>query len=322
MKKAKPRGTLQIFLAKLRDAWSACSIFVRHHWTATVLSAILAAIAWYGAHAVIPRTSSQAASALLSTEVQSLATLLGIMLVGIAILSSQATSEESRLVQLRPKYFELLRGGLEKKSDGMPFIEDLRKHYLKRIKERQLPEKVFPYDHPKYKTHKDLFLDICRLSQIVCENYGDENVGRQIEIDLAGLGYSQEEIIDRVVVMWYDLKNYPAKFLELVTDIFHPGNSTLYELNAGEFAERMWDETLNLRTETSIERLKNFEQFRSVWFRAGFGVYVLAIVTGLLSISSTSIENTWRPWLTASLVLGFLAIVFTVLLVHHLLRAE
>ena len=56
----------------------------------------------------------------------------------------------------------------------------------------------------------------------------------------------------------------------------------------GDFAERVWDETLNLRAETSLERLERFKQFRSVWFRTGFAVYILAMVSGLLAISSKS----------------------------------
>jgi hypothetical protein len=231
-------------------------------------------------------------------------------------------SEESRLLELRPKYYELLQHGLEKKRKGTPFIEELRTEYLRRIKERKLPRTVFPYDHPKYKTHKDLFIDICRLSDIVHDYFGLPTTNEHFESDLKDLGFSPEQVIDRVVIPWYEMKEKPADFLELVTDIFHPGNTTLYELGVGDFAERVWYETLNLRTETSIERLKRFEQFRSVWFRAGFAVYILAIVSGLLAISSTSNGVTSRPWLACSLLLGFLAIVFTVLLVHRLLRSE
>ena len=136
------------------------------------------------------------------------------------------------------------------------------------------------------------------------------------------LGFSSEQIIDLFVVPSYEIKDNPAEFLEITTDIFNPANTTLYELEAGDFSEKVWDETLNLRTETSLERLKRFKQFRSVWFRAGFAVYVMAIVSGILAISATSSDTTWYSWFTSALLLGFIAIVFTILLVHRFLRSE
>jgi hypothetical protein len=321
-KRVKTRKTVNALVKKLKEVWFDITIFFRVHWTVVLLIGLLTLIVAYWVRSVLPRTGQQAAQTLLSTEVQSLATLLGIMLVGIAVLWSQAMSEEGRLLEIRPKYYELLRHGLDRKREGTPFIEELRREYLRRIKERKVPRKVFPYDHPTYKTHKDLFLDISRLSDVLHDYYGLTGVSEHAESDLRGLGFSEEEFTDRVLVTWYDLKNDPTEFLELVTDIFNPANTTLYELDAGDFAERVWDVTLNLRTETSLERLKNFKQFRSVWFRIGFGVYVLAIVSGLLAISSTSSDLIWRPWLACSLFLGFIAVVFTVLLVHRLLRSQ
>ena len=68
-------------------------------------------------------------------------------------------------------------------------------------------------------------------------------------------------IINRVIVPWYRLRDEPTLFVEVVTSIFNPANTTLYHLGEGDFAERVWDVTINLRSETSLERLKNFTNF-------------------------------------------------------------
>jgi hypothetical protein len=145
-----------------------------------------------------------------------------------------------------------------------------------------------------------------------------------IERDLKELGFTETEITDGVFVRLYDLKSSSLEFLELVTDIFHPGNNTLYfELDGGRsLADRIWDLTLLQHTETSLNRVKQFRQFRSVWFRLGFGVYVLAIVTGLTAVSATTKLSMWRPLFIASLLLGLTAVVFTVIFVHGLVRSE
>lgn len=118
-------------------------------------------VAW--ARYLLPRADYQSAQWALSTEVESLATLLGIMLVGVTILWSQATGEEARLRELQPKYYELLRTGGNPAHNGPPVIEQLRLDYLKKIKARSLPRQVFQYEHPKYHKHRDLFVDMCRM---------------------------------------------------------------------------------------------------------------------------------------------------------------
>jgi hypothetical protein len=51
--------SLQSVLANpSREAWSECSIFVRHLWNATAFIAILSAIAWCGTGEVLPRTNA------------------------------------------------------------------------------------------------------------------------------------------------------------------------------------------------------------------------------------------------------------------------
>lgn len=169
------------------------------------------------------------------TEVESLATLLGIMLVGVTILWSQATGEEARLREVRPKYYELLRTGGNPAHTGSPVIERLRLDYLRKIKARSLPRQVFQYEHPKYRTHRDLFMDICRLSELVHEYCGMEKIFEILESDLKSLRFPEGEITDKVLVTWYDLKSDASEFLELVNEILTPGNATVYfELEGGQ----------------------------------------------------------------------------------------
>jgi hypothetical protein len=204
----------------------------------------------------------------------------------------------------------------------VPFIEVLRRDYLKAIKEHALPRDVFAYKHRKYKTHRDLFLDICCLTQVVFEHYSLPSNSEEIQSDLDGLRFSEKEITHRLFVASYDLKSDLAEFLELVTDIFNPANMTLYELEGGgDFGMKVWDETVTQNTQTSLERLKRFHRFRTIWFRSGLSVYVLAIATGLVALSATN-ATLWRPWLIAAMVLGFLALGFTVVFFHHLVRAK
>jgi hypothetical protein len=242
----------------------------------------------------------------------------------VTVLWSQAAGEEARLRELLPKYYELLRTGGNAGHDGPPAVETLRLDYLDKIKRRSLPRTVFPYKHEKYRKHKDLFIDICRVSELVHEHYGLGKIFEKLEDDLKSLRLSEEQITDKVLVTWYDLKSDPLEFLGLVTDIFHPGNNTLYfELEGGgEFVDKVWDLTLLQHTEPSLQRVKRFRQFRSIWFRTGFSVYVLAIVTGLAALSSTTSVSTWRPLFVVSMILGFGAVAFTIMFVHALLRSD
>jgi hypothetical protein len=149
-----------------QDRWFKLKLLVRFHWPALFLIILIVSIAAYWSRFLLPRADYQSAQLTMSTEVQSLAALLGIMLVGVTILWSQATGEEARLMELQPKYYELLRGS-DPAHNSPPAIERLRLDYLKKIKGHSLPRQVFPYKHPKYPRHRDLFLDICRLSDLV-----------------------------------------------------------------------------------------------------------------------------------------------------------
>ena len=84
---------------------------------------------------------------------------------------------------------------------------------------------------------------------------------------------------------------------------------------------KVWDETLKQNTETSLDRLKRFHRFRSIWLRSGLAVYVLAIAASLIALSATN-PTQWRPWLITSMLLGFLALAFTVVFFHQLVRAK
>jgi hypothetical protein len=310
------------FVKAVRNKWFNTTLFFRFNWPPLLLTALLGLLVAYWWRYLLPNADLQSTQWTLSAEVQGLAALLGIILVGVTILWSQAMSEEARLRELQHIYYELLRTGGKEKHVGMPFIEALRRNYLAGIKARALPRDVFPYEHRKYQTHRDLFMDICRLSQVVFEHYGLPSNSEEIQNDLKGLAFSENEITDKVLVAWYDLKSDAAEFLELVTDIFHPGKTTLYELEGGgDFGMKVWDETLKQNTETSLERLKRFHRFRSIWFRSGLAVYVLAIATGLIALSATS-ATLWRPWLIAAMLLGFLALGFTVVFFHQLVRAK
>jgi len=306
----------------LRDRWFNTTLFFRFNWPPLLLIALLGLLVTYWWRYLLPIADLQSTQWTLSAEVQGLAALLGIILVGVTILWSQAMSEESRLRELQHMYYELLRTGGDQKHAGMPFIEALRQSYLKRIKERALPRHVFPYEHHKYQTHRDLFVDICRLSQVVFEHYGLASNSHEIEKDLEGLRFSENEITDKIHVPWYDLKSDAAEFLELVTDIFNPANTTLDELEGGSgFGMKVWDETLKQNTETSLDRLKRFHRFRSIWLRSGLAVYVLAIAASLIALSATN-PTQWRPWLITAMLLGFLALAFTVVFFHQLVRAK
>jgi hypothetical protein len=304
------------------EKWFSVTLFFRFNWLPLLLIASLVLLVAYWWRYLLPSTDLQAAQWSLSAEVQGLAALLGIILVGVTILWSQAMSEETRLRELQQIYYELLRTGGNQKHLGAPFIELLRRNYLKAIEGRTLPRAVFPYEHRKYQRHRDLFLDICRLSQVVFEHYGLPSNSQEIQNDLGGLGFSENEITYKVLVTLYDLKSDAAEFLELVTDIFNPANTTLNELEGGgDFGMKVWDETLKQATETSLGRLKRFHRFRGIWFRFAFALYVLAIATGLIALSATD-AMPWRPWLIGATVLGFLALGITVVFFHQLLRAK
>jgi len=310
------------FAKAARDKWFNTALFFRFNWPPILLITLLGLLVAYWWRYLLPSTDLQATQWTLSAEVQGLAALLGIILVGVTILWSQATSEEGRLREVQHIYYELLRTGGNRKHAGIPFIETLRRNYLDRIKARTLARNVFPYEHRKYRTHRDLFLDICRLSEVVFERYGLPSNSQEIQSDLEGLRFSENEITDKVLVPWYDLKSDAAEFLELVTDIFNPANTTLDDLEGGgDFGMKVWDETLRQSTETSLERLKRFHRFRGIWFRCALAVYVLAIATGLIGLSATN-ATVWRPWLIAAMVLGFLALGLTVAFFHQLLRAK
>jgi hypothetical protein len=310
--------------ARVRELWFNVTLFFRFHWFPLFLIALVSGIAGYWTHYLLPSVNYQSAQWAVSTEVESLATLLGITLVGVTILWSQATGEEARLRELRPKYYELLRTGGNPNHTGIPVIEKLRVDYLKKIRARTLPRQVFQYEHSKYHTHRDLFVDICRLSEVVHEYCGMGKIFETLESDLKGLRFPGDEITDKILVTWYDLKSDASQVLGLVNDIISPGNATVYfELEGGqELADKIWDLTLLQHTETSLDRVARFKQFRSVWFRLGFGIYVVAIVTGLLAVSATTREINWQPLFIGSMILGFASIVFTICFVHALVRSN
>lgn len=285
---------------------------------------LVAGITAYWSRYLLPRVDYQSAQWAISTEVQSLAALLGIMLVGVTILWSQAAGEEARLIGLLPKYYELLRTGGHPAHKGPPVVERLRLDYLGKIKARSLPQEVFPYKHSKYREHRDLFLDLCRLSELVHEYYGIRGIRNSVENDLKEVGFGEDEIVDRVLVRWYDLKSDTVEFLELVTDIFHAANSTFYlQIESGtNLVDRIWEFTLLQHTEVSLKRIEQFRKFRGIWFRLGFGVYMLAIVLGLATASVITGLDSWRPLFVASLLLGLAAVLFTIVFVHVLLRSE
>lgn len=307
----------------IRELWFKTTMFFRFHWAPAFLIALLTAMVGYWALYLFPSVDHQSAQLALNTEVESLATLLGITLVGVTILWSQATGEEARLRELRPKYYELLRTGGNPNHTGAPVIEVLRADYLKKIRARTLPRKVFQYNHPKYRTHRDLFIDLCRLSEVVHEYCGMGKIFETLENDLRSLRVSEDDITDKILVTWYDLKSDASEVLGLVNDILTPGNATVYfELEGGqELADKIWDLTLLQHVETSLVRIARFKTFRSVWFRFGFGIYVLAIVAGLLTIAANGVAN-WRALFTISMIFGLASVVFTICFVHVLLRSE
>jgi hypothetical protein len=321
MPKKSLRRRLQSFV---QDRWSDATLFFRFHWPAILIISVLALVGAYWVARLSPRTDVGAAQWALSTEVQSLAALLGIMLVGITVLWSQAAGEETKLASLVPKYYELLKNGGDPVYVGPPVIEVLRKEYLEKIRTRKLPRTVFPYKHDKYRSHRDLFVDMCRLSELVHEYFGLQDISDNVESDLKSLRFSEEEITEKILVEWYSLKSDAAGLVELITDFLHPGCTTIYnELEQGDkFIDKIWDLTLTERAETSVSRVKTFKMFRGIWFRIGFGTYVVAIAIGLAALSGTTVNSPWKPMFVVSIALGFLAIAFTVVFVHKLLRSE
>jgi len=320
-----PRTSLtKRFKDFLGERWFRMGLFFRFHWWVALLVLLVGGVWAFWWRGILPYADYQSAQWALSTEVQSLAALLGIILVGVTILWSQAAGEEGRLRELQPKYYELLRSGGDSSHVSPTVIEELRMDYLKKIKERSLPREVFPYKHGKYHKHKDLFVDVCRVSELVNEYFGLGKLFDTIETDLKSLRFSQDQVTDKVLVTWYDLKSDSREFLELVTDIFHPGNNTVYfELAGGQnLVDRIWDLTLLQHTETALARSKRFNYFRTVWFRLGFALYVLAITIGLLALSGTTSKTVWRPPFAAAITLGLSAVIFTILFVHILLRSE
>src|SRR5579872_5203875 len=90
------------------DVWLKIRLFFRFHCFALGLILLITAVGSYWATRLFPHTDFQSAQWALSTEVQSLAALLALMLAAVTFLWSQAAGEETRLRDLQPKYYELL----------------------------------------------------------------------------------------------------------------------------------------------------------------------------------------------------------------------
>jgi len=101
---------------------------------------------------------------------QSVAALIGLIIVGITLLWSQVITEEVNLRNLEKKYSSFL---MTMREEHWPISEDgaiivqLRRDYFKKIKERSLPDEIYLYEHSKYKKHTYVFLDICSLIEFV-----------------------------------------------------------------------------------------------------------------------------------------------------------
>lgn len=275
---------------------------------------------------LFPYSDLNAARWTLSALVQSVAALVGLMIVAITFLWTQAITEENNLRRLKDKYMCILMSMRDTRDHWFPkvsFIEQLRQDYFEKIKSNSLPDEIFPYKHKNYKNHKDLFLEICALAVLGQSyfNVDTETHKQQVDAHVQDLSLDDECIS----VTWRSLimKANVIDFFFVLYDIFNPANLVLDKLNQGRtLSDKIWNELINDNIDLGLERIRRFRRFKGTLFKMNIFAFIFTMVVGLGVLSSLS-ESHFNPnLLLLPMTLGIISIGLLTITLNRLLHTD
>lgn len=273
----------------------------------------------------LPNSDLNSARWTLSALVQSIAALVGLIIVSITFLWTQAITEEANLRRLKDKYMCILMYMHDKRCIGLEvsFIEQLRQDYFEKIKSNSLPDEIFPQKHNSHKNHKDLFLEICSLAELAQSyfNIDKETHKQRVDTDLKAINLSQKStsVYKRSLIM----KGNVVDFFLVLYDIFTPDNLTLGKLNQGRtISDKVWNELMNDNIDLGLERIRRFRKFKGTFFKINIFAFILCLVVGLLVLSSLSDSHFTPSLLLLPMILGIISIALLTITLNRLLHGD
>jgi len=296
--------------------------FFSNYWILLILGVLFILWILYG----LPNSDLDSAHWTLSALAQSVAALFGLIIVVISFLWSQAAPAEQNLRKLKDKYVWLLIN-MDVEQRGIPeqgtIIEQLRKDYFSEIKSKYRAGGTFPFKHRRYKSDKDLFLEICSLSELVDSflHKGKCSNREVIDANLQELGWAEEG--DLCYLRSLELMGKVVTFFETIYGIFAPTNLVLYELLHGwDLPEKLRTEFLSDNIEFRLEKITRFQTFIGTFSKINMFAFVLTIVVSILLLSSMSKSNFTANHLLLPMTLGLVSIGLLTITLNRLLHTD
>lgn len=297
-----------------------------NYWISILIIGILAVLFIIWLSNFLPYSDIDAARWTLSALTQSVAALVGLIIVSITLLWSQAITEENNLRKMKKKYLWILMNMYTEPApmpEKGPIIEQLRRDYFEKIKSESLFGKVFPYKHKKYKDHIDLFLEICALTEFFY-SYSDVGGGTrqpQIDTELKVLSLANKSTM--VYMRSLILKGHVVEFFDVLYNIFTPANLALDELKHGRaLSNKIWHHFLNDNIDLGLERIRRFRRFKGIFFKINIFAFILTLAVGLLVLSSLSDLNFTPYALLPPMTLGLISIALLTITLNRLLHSD
>jgi len=301
---------------------------LRENVDVVVLGALLLALAESCYLVGFSHADIETVRAALSTAVGVCGVMLGLLFVGVSLVSGRARSAAGKLRRLMPKYLQLLASGegSEQGMRGIPLVEIVRQRYAKWVSEEAsdyesgLPEHLDPFG-----SREALLYDLSILTYVCVQEGGEpENYVRQIETDLVETGAMDEEDVGLYVRPFFARRD-PVEFFELLQNVFSPTTLELYtSRQGGHLCDVIWE---HAETHDDIPQLvteaKESSWYSSPLFRGVLLIMTAAVLSGTalqvmatgLALAATPVQQLWLlvPALSMLGVLMFYALIRRVL---------